>query len=505
MLLSLCGCGGDTEQLLYGQIGRVQNLDPQLVSASADRITVLNIFEGLMRLDENGVPVCGVASDYSKDGLTYTFVLDPSCAWSDGSPLTAEDFQFAFRRAVSSETKAPDFQFISCIKGAKEVHEGASDSVLEVRATNKYTLKITLEYDDENFLYALTQPIAMPCREEFFKSTNGKYGRDGESVLSNGPLYLHSWETEEFKIRLRRNEYYSGDNKSISSAVYLTDNKEVDSLTLLADNDIDFSFIDSTQTDKANENGLVTKSYFDRCHFVVVNTNSALGNSDIRRALFTSIHRNALFNELPSYIKPLSSVIQIGALHKSTPIYEQVAARALYNYQPDEAYNLYLAVTKQAGTIGAQTIIYPEEAEIDSLVSGVAANWQQNLGLFINMSATSSEDVVSRVASGNYAVAIYPVRAGTNNAYELLSYFKSGNPFGFESARYDELVNSLNGINDTAAYIENVAAAQSLLLESNVVFPIASTPTVICTTSAVEKIDYSTANEYIDFSRVVKK
>lgn len=504
MLFCLCGCGSDDDPVIYAQIGKVENLDPQLVTSSSDRITVLNIFEGLMRLDGNGTPVPAAASDYKKEGLTYTFVLEPTAKWSDGTPLTAYDFEFAFKRAASPDTKAPDFQLISCIKGAKEVHAGAALSTLEVRASSKYTLKITLETDDENFLYTLTEPIAMPCREEFFKSTNGKYGRDGESLLSNGPFYLHSWETEDFKIRLRRNEYYTGENKALPLAVYLTDNQEIDTLTLLSDNDIDFSFINSTQTDKANEAGLNTLSYFDRCLFIAVNTNGALGNSDIRRALFTSVHRNALFNELPSYIKPLNAFVQTDALHSGTPVYEQIAAKATFSYQPDEAYNLYLAVTKQLADIGAQTIIYPEEAEIDSLVSGIASNWQQNLGLFINMSAISGDSVLSRIASGNYTVAILPLSAGSNNPFDLLSYFKSGNALGFESARYDELVNSLKNINDTPAYIENVAAVQALLLESNIVLPIATTPTVICTTKAIEEINYNTANEHINFATIVK-
>ncbi len=505
MCFGLFGCTDSEEKYIYIAMDEVLTLDPQLVKNDTDRTVSLNIFEGLMRLDENDKPVPAVASHYEYENLTYTFIIRPDVYWSDGTQLTAYDFEFAFRRAASPETAAPDFSRISCIKGAKEVNGGAPVETLKVYATGKYTLRITLEYEDENFLKALASPICMPCNEEFFKSTNGKYGRDVYSVLSNGSFSLNYWDSNDYLIRLYRNEHYTGNFPAQPAKVYLTAAKQDERMTLLTDNDIDACFVSGTDIDDAATAGLKTKSYFDKYLFILVNENSALGDDAVRKALAMSIHRNALKNDMPSHIVPISAAIQLDATFDGQEIYDRISSAAALGYEPDEAYKLYLDATKRLGTIEAQSIIYPEELEIDSLVSGLASSWQQNLGCFINMNEMPSGSVNSAIAAGNYSVALLTVSAGSQNAYDLLSFFKSGNVAGFANQEFDTIINSLKTKTVAEDYISALSSAQQLLLMDNTIIPVAATPTVICTTPAIESIDYSLANKFIDFAMIIKK
>ena len=505
MLFSLAGCGGGDSSTVYIALEQIDTLDPQLVTSRSDRTVVLNIFEGLLKLDKNDYPVLAAAETYEQQGLDFIFTLREDAAWSDGTPLTAYDFQFAFRRAASPDTNAPDFAKISCIKGATAVKAGAPKENLAVYAIDNRTLKITLARDDENFLKTLTQPISMPCNEEFFKNQNGKYGRTGENIISNGAFYVYSWRTEKYRIRLKPNRYYEGSFPAKPDEIYLTAADSTGALASLSEKDIDVAFIDSTQRDDADKKGLNAQSYFDRYLFLFINKQGSLGGASVRRALSLSIHRNALENELPSYILPLNAAVQPDAQFEGEFIYGELTGSEAIKYEPDEAYRLYLDYTKQVTVPQNLSIIYPAEFKIDNLASGIAAGWQQSLGCFINMSGLQSNDaVVKRIKSGDYTVAICALGAGDGNAYDLLSQFRSGNSFGFSNAQFDAVINSLHTKGTRVDYVAALKNAQSILLSDFSIIPIAATPTVVCTAGSISNVNYSIANEYIDFTSIVK-
>ncbi len=505
IIVGLCGCGKGETSTVYISLDRVKTLDPQLVSSPADRNVVLNIYEGLLKLDQSDTPIPAIAKEIYTEGLTYTFTLDENACWSDGTPLTAHDFQFALRRAASRDTAAPDFAKISCIKGAEQVKNGASVENLAVYAIDKHTLKITLVRDDENFLFTLTEPIAMPCNEKFFREQNGKYGRNEQSLLSNGSFYVYSWNTENYRIRLKKNGYYTGGFPAKPDEIYLTAADSETALTQLSDKDIDIAFIDNTQRDDADRLGLNAQSYFDRYLFIFINKQGALGSSEVRRALSMSIHRIALENEMPSYILPLYAAVQPDARFEDTPIYGSLMGSKQLDYSPDEAYRLYLDYTKANGSPQTEAIIYPQELKIDNLAAGVAAGWQQTLGCFVNMSALDSNaEVLQRIKSGNYTVAICAISAGDKNAYDLLSQFNSNSGFGFKSPEYDGVLASLHTKSGAEEYTKAISRAQELLLADNSILPLAATPTVVCTTFDVNEVHYSIQGEYIDFTSIKK-
>lgn len=505
LVLSLCGCGGSSEKFFYIAMDKVSTLDPQLAAAQSDRTIVLNTYEGLIRLDKDDNPLCAAAETYTYNNLTYTFKLRKDAVWSDGTPLTADDFVFAFLRAVSPDTAAPDFSAIACIKGAREVKNGGDSSLLSVRAVDKHTLEIVLEYDDENFLKTLASPICMPCNKKFFESTNGKYGRDGYNILSNGSFLLNLWDTEEYLIRLYRNEKYTGNFRAVPAKVYITAAKENEKLTLLGDNDIDACFISGSEIEEAQLAGLNTVSFFDKYLFVLINKNSALGNDDVRRALSLSIHRNALANDMPSYIVPLFAAVQPNAVFDSGSISQNAIKSAALDYKPEEAYQIYLNATKVSGAINGQTILYPAELAIDPLISSVATGWQQNLGCFINITPSTIDDIDTAVKSGDFSVAVLSIDADDKNAYDLLRKFKSGNIYGFQNETFDQLINSLKSNRDANGYLNSLYEAQRILLGSNTIIPLATVPTVICTTDAIKSIEYSLANKTIDFCSIIKE
>ncbi|MGN1418589.1 MAG: ABC transporter substrate-binding protein, partial [Acutalibacteraceae bacterium] len=204
-----CGSGGANERIVTPIDSEPEYLDPQIVSDKGAKNIVLNCFEGLVCYDENGEIVPAAAENYSvsDDGLVYTFDLRQDGQWkvtsaakkiigedkaeSFDTRVTAHDFVFALRRALQPETLCPYASSLMNIKNAKKVNSGSvSSKNLGVKASSDYTLVITLERKDSDFLSALTLPACLPCNEEFFELTKGRYGLSADNLIYNGPFYI---------------------------------------------------------------------------------------------------------------------------------------------------------------------------------------------------------------------------------------------------------------------------------------------------------------------------
>ena len=161
----LAGCMRENNDFVYDLDGAPQNLDPQSAADPASRLVIANIFEGLVTVGADGGIRAGAAESWtvSEDGLTYEFTLREDEKWSNGDPVTAEDFVYGFRRLFDPATNAPGVSDFLCIRGGTAVLAGEADGgTLGVRAVGKRTLVIELERYNSRFLELLATAPAMP-------------------------------------------------------------------------------------------------------------------------------------------------------------------------------------------------------------------------------------------------------------------------------------------------------------------------------------------------------
>lgn len=183
-----------------------ENLDPQLAEDAESFFVIRNIYATLMDIDGNGRIANGAAESYavSEDGLAYTFTLRDGLVWQgiaadETFPLTAYDYEYAFRRIYSKETHSPHTDRFSVIKNSQAVYEGAmSAAALGVHAQDEKTLTIELQSPDYDFLKKLAHPAASPCNEELFLSTQGRYGLSAEDTYACGAFYVTDWNYDPY-------------------------------------------------------------------------------------------------------------------------------------------------------------------------------------------------------------------------------------------------------------------------------------------------------------------
>lgn len=477
ILLTVSSCKESYQDaVIYFEIPEFPStLDPQTASADSELIIVNNIFEGLLRKNESGSIVCGIAESYTKDNLTYTFKLRPDTVWSDEEPLTAEDFVFALRRAVSPETKAPFASRLFCIKNAKEINSGKlSRDKLGVSAPDSTTLIINLAYGDENFEETLTTSVAMPCSRKVFAESEGKYGLSAEFTVSCGSYRLSKWNKESFGIRIYSNGFYTGTFKAKNSAVYITKSKDETPFERLLENSVDITFIDSSLSKTAKDNGLKLINYSNICWFLTLNSDLS---QNLRKSLLLITSGDVFGNSLKSGYSVANSIfppaVSENAGSSGMTLYDLQSAKRLFANEisklPDEKFPSGIK------------LYYYDNGVIKPVITDIVGHWQNNLGAFVNIEGVdSAEKLSSELKKQTLTMAVFPVRADSSDMSEYLSKF--GIPH--------------NG--------GDLSAVQDNILRSNNIFPIAFQNTTLAYSSALNDVFTTPGNGYVDFSFIVK-
>lgn len=476
-VFSLAACGDSYQDaIIYFEIPeKPYSLDPQTASTDSELVIVANTFEGLLRKNASGAIVCGACESFERNGLTYTFKLRKDILWSNEEPLTANDFVFAFRRALSPETQAPFASRLFPIENAREIYEGKKNAeTLGVSAPDSYTFIIKLAYEDENFEEALTTSIAMPCNEKFFNESAGKYGLSAERTLSCGSYKLTKWNKESFGIRLYSNSLYTGTFTAKNSAVYITKDKDETAIERLIGNNVDIAFIDSSLSDTAHENKLKTIDYQNICWFLTI---SSEFSEDMRKSLAMLVGSEVYGADLQTGYTPADSIfpsaVSPNAGSSGMTIYNAEAAKSLFAKEISK-----LADKKFPSGV---KLYYYDNSVIKPVITDIVGHWQNNLGAFVNIEAVNSaEKLLPELKNPTLDMAVFPVRADSADLGEYLS------SFGIDAGN------------------ESPSDLQKKVLKSSKVFPIAFQNTTIAYSSALSDVFTSFGNGYIDFSFIVK-
>ncbi|MDY0404446.1 peptide ABC transporter substrate-binding protein [Virgibacillus sp. 179-BFC.A HS] len=212
-----------TEQVLnLIETAEIPTGDPTLATDAASFIVFGQTMEGLYRLDENDKPVPAISDgepEVSEDGKEYTFKLREDAKWSNGDPVTANDFVYSWRRAVNPETGSEyAYMFSGIIKNASDIIDGKkSPEDLGVEAADDYTLKVTLEQPVEYFDSLLAFGTYLPLNEKFVEEKGDKFGTNSDNMLANGPFVLTNWDGTGLKWSYEKNDnYYDKDKVNLT-------------------------------------------------------------------------------------------------------------------------------------------------------------------------------------------------------------------------------------------------------------------------------------------------
>ncbi|PCI88943.1 MAG: oligopeptide ABC transporter substrate-binding protein OppA [Hyphomicrobiales bacterium] len=291
----------------YRMLDGFPSLDPQLVEDVNGSDAARDLFEGLMNQDDDGNLIPGVALSYeaTEGNTVYTFKLRKS-NWSNGEPVTAKDFVYAWRRAADPKTASPYqwYMDLMSIKNVAAVIKGDMDpSELGVEALDDYTLQVTLStalpYFADMTAHTTTFPTHQATVEEF-----GTEWTRPENMVGNGAYKLTEWVLKERTTRVRNTEYWDNENTILETVISMVISDENVALTRYLAGELDKTEVPAGQYPALKESNPAETFSFPRlCSYYYTFNLSDTGpeafkDQRVRHALSYAIDRNVISEQV---------------------------------------------------------------------------------------------------------------------------------------------------------------------------------------------------------------
>lgn len=472
-----------TQTLHLGNAAEPQSLDPHLVAAYTDQNILLALFEGLCALDERTsqpVPAAASSWDISADGLTYTFHLRAGLKWSDGSPLTAGDFVFAWRRALDPALAAEYAYLLYPLKNAAAFNAGtlADPAQLGVTAPDDRTLVITLERPTP-YLPALTaNPVWFPVSPRALAAQGAANARTNPwarpgTLVSNGPFTLAEWRPNAH-VKVTRNAHYWDAATVRLAAIYFypTDSADTEERSFRAGQLHLTAAVPATKlaTYRAENPAALRVDPFLQTIFLRFNTTRPPFDSPaVRRAFALAIDR-------PAITRSVLRDANAPAPHFTPPNCAGYTARATV---PTD-FAAARALLAQAGFPGGRGLpVIKLQVRNDAQQPGMAevlqALWARELGVRLEITTLEQKTWVQNQQTLDYMVSGAGWIGDFADPVTFLDLFvgNGGNNWtGWRDAAYDELIARAIATTDPAARLELFQQAEARLLDQAPITPV---------------------------------
>ena len=440
----------DKQELVINNGAEPESLDPHKVSGVPESNILRQMFVGLTTTDPDGKTIPGMAESWeSADNKVWTFKIRDA-KWSNGDPVTAEDFVYSFRRVVDPNTASPYASYLADDKvlNAQEVIDGkVKPDALGVKALDEKTLQVTLSepvpYFPDTLIHTSVKPVPQKLVEKF-----GEKWTDPANIVVNGPYKISEWQVND-KIVLERNEsYYDNANTTLEKITLLAIPSSTTDVARYQAGEIDitynevppeqFASLKEQLGDQLQVSPMLCTYYYE---FNTVKP--PFNDARVRRALALALDRNTISDK----------VVGQG----QTPAYQltPVATNGMQNNTPewqswDQAKRVEEAkkLLKEAGYSESKPLkfelLYNTNDNHKKIAVAASSLWKQSLG-FVDVSLINKEwkTYLDTRRNGNYQVARAGWCGDYNEPSTFLNIVKTGNSNNqgkYSSANFDSLM-----------------------------------------------------------------
>ena len=489
----------------------VQSLDPQQATDGTSFEVIADYTDGLMQMDSDGQAVPAIAESYelSDDGLTYTFHLRTDAKWSNGTPVTAADFVFAWQRAVDPAV-ASEYAYmlsdIGQVKNAAEIIAGEKDkSELGVTAVDDNTLKVELNVPVSYFLSLMYFPTFYPVNEEFFNSCGDTFGTSPETVLSNGAYVLDDYQPAATAFHLTKNaDYYDAERVQLAGLNYQVIQDSQQALMSYQNGDLDITLVNGEQVDQVKDDPEFKTIGAGYLWYVSPNMSAVpeLDNQNIRMALTMAIDREAITNDvlkdgsIPTYTAvPLQFATGPDGSDFSE---DQTKYSDVCAFDAEKAADYWKKGLEELGEteMTLEMIVDADDAP-QKVAQVLQEQWQQALpGLTVSIKVEPKKQRVQDMQDGNYQIAL--TRWGPDYADPMtyLGMWITGNSNNYglwSDADYDAIIAECTTgdlCTDAEGRWAKLYDAEKIVMDQAVIFPLYTQSNAQMQSAKVTGIDF---------------
>lgn len=441
-----------------------------------------HVVDNLMMLDENDEPIPGVAKDYkvSDDGLTYTFNLREDMKWTNGEPVTAHDFVFAWTALLDPAFASEYAYFGYVFKNGEKFNMGeVGADQLGFKAEGDYKLVVTLENPTAYFLSQLAFGVFAPVNEKAYKQFGESYGTDADKMVYNGPFKIAAWDHED-KIVLEKNPDYPDAKKiNLDKITMVMINDSNATLNAFKAGEVDIIGVTGDQANTLRAEGFPVNTYDDGSSWYL-EFNLAdpyLKNQNLRKALTFAVDKQSFVTAIiKNDSKPATSF--------TAPVINGVDGKKFYEsignvipaFDKDKAVEYYNKALQELGVDKVDLTMITDDGDRAVLYATfVQEQLKANLGIDLKVEPMPFKSRIERMQNKDFSIVFAGWGPDYNDAMTFLDMFEStsgNNHVSYNNARYDELLDLVRAELDVKKRQGYLVELEKILLEELPVGPI---------------------------------
>lgn len=428
----------------------LSTMDHNIATDGTSFIAQTLVFSGLTELDENNMPIPEMAEswDINEDGTVYTFHL-ADAKWSNGTPVTANDFVYGWHRLIDQAT-ASEYAFILStitLKNADAVAAGELPlDELGVKALDDKTLEVTLDAPCDFLLGLLAFPSFFPLNQEFYEAQGDQYSLSPANMIYNGPYVMTSWTPGNSYSFAKNPEYFKADTIDVE--------------------EIDFKFIQDTQSamleyqsgnlDVVKLSGEMVDAYKDQEGFTnrlqgylwYLSLNfdvPELANDDLRQAIMYAVDRETIAtNVLKDGSVAANGIIPIELSTGPDGKEYRDTAGKITNYDPAKAKEYYDKAKAALGKDVSIELLFEDTEASKAVAEYVQNNLETNCpGMTVTLNSKPKKTRLQMMQNGEYQMALHrwgPDYADPQTYLDLFLVGASNNYGKYENQKYQDLM-----------------------------------------------------------------
>ncbi len=474
----------DEQVLNLLEASEIPSMDTAKATDQVSFIVMNNVYEGLYRLGEGDKLEEGVAAshDVSEDGKTFTFHLREDAKWSNGNPVTANDFVYAWQRALDPATASEYAYIMYDIKNAEKVNSGELGvEELGVKAVDDYTLEVQLENAVPYFAELTVFGTFMPLNQAYVESQGENFALEADTAIYNGPFVLAEWKHEEGWQYQKNDQYWDKDNvkldeinvnivKTTATAVNLYETGKADRTGLTAE------FVDKYRSDSNFATELDPSVYFLRLNEGV----EELQNVNLRKAIAMSFDKQGLADViLNNGSIPANGLLPKEFVSSPDGVDFREENGELLTYDKEQAKEYWEKAKEELGVdeITLEILTYDNDSA-KQLTEFLQQEIETNLeGVKIEIKQQPFKQKLELETNGDYQISF----AGWGPDYPDPMTFSdmfvtdgSHNQMSYSNAEYDQLIADAKGslLSDLNARWDALLQSEQILMEEAAIAPV---------------------------------
>ena len=460
-----------------------QTLDPGQSQYSFENAILRMIDEPLLKPlpDLSGVaPAAAESYDVGAGGTQYVFHLRKNAHWSDGAPVRAQDFVFAWRRLIDPRLAAPTATFfagailngdkVSILDPQRDASKiDAALGTLGLAAPDDYTFQVTLSRPDPAFIWLAAMPSAAPVRQDVVAAAADRWSMNPSTAVSNGPFRLSELADKDH-VTVAVNSRYWGPKPTLTSITFVIVNDGATALDRFRSGDLDVMNVQPAQASAVSSDSQLSKRLVRTPELTVYwlvfhVASSRLANPKVRLAIAQAIDRKAYVDQIfGGQGQQATTFIPQGMNGYASDL------AATQKFDTAEARASLAASGVTAAQLSGVRFSYDKSSDFASATAKfLQAQLKANLGVNIALDPIDANTLGSRLGSGDFDIAgpvgwtaDYPDPA---DWYDIFTTTNSNNYSLYQSPRYDQLVNAARTDTDSTRRAQEYRQAQKQLVD----------------------------------------